>query len=399
MVMPMQLQGFRVPTGSVYRREGRRRPMWYARYWLPDGREVRKKIGPAWTGRGRPAAGYFTKRTAETWLNDVLDQARRGTLPGAVRTGATFADAADEYLRYISVDRGRKATTVEDYRSVIETHLLPAFGDMRVEDITAPMIERWLGGLQHQRSAKRRLSNRSRNKILVVLHGVFRRAARVWGLPLNPAAQVERHPQPASGDIDVFTPEEVYALAHAAVDDQDAAIFIVAAFTGLRMGELRALRWRDVDFVAHVVRVRASYAAGATTTPKSGKVRSVPLVDAAAEWLARLDRARPSPDDGALVFSEHEGGHLSDERLRWRYGKALGRARLRRLRFHDLRHTFGSLAISRADIVEVQAWMGHADVKTTMRYLHYRDRADAAARLNAAFQTGTNDRAIETAGL
>jgi integrase len=76
---------------------------------------------------------------------------------------------------------------------------------------------------------------------------------------------------------------------------------------------------------------------------------------------------------------------MSDDRLRWRYGKALERAGLRPLRFHDLRHTFGSLAISRADIVEVQAWMGHADVKTTMRYLHYRDRADAAARLNQAF--------------
>src|SRR5215207_2506647 len=60
----------------------------------------------------RPATGYFTKRTAEAWLGDVLDQARRGTLPGAIRTGATFADAAAEYLRYIEVDRGRKATTV-----------------------------------------------------------------------------------------------------------------------------------------------------------------------------------------------------------------------------------------------------------------------------------------------
>ena len=152
------------------------------------------------------------------------------------------------------------------------------------------------------------------------------------------------------------------------------------------MGELRALRWRDVDFAAHVVRVRASYANGATTTPKSGKVRSVPLVDAAAEWLARLDRARPVTRRRTRSSSRRlDGGHLSDDRLRWRYGKALERAGLRPLRFHDLRHTFGSLAISRADIVEVQAWMGHADVKTTMRYLHYRDRADAAARLNAAF--------------
>jgi integrase len=130
--------------------------------------------------------------------------------------------------------------------------------------------------------------------------------------------------------------------------------------------------------------VWASYAEGVATTPKSGKVRSVPLVDAAAEWLARLEQHRGSRHEQALVFSEADGTHLSDGRLRWRYGKALERAGLRPLRFHDLRHTFGSLAISRADIVEVQAWMGHADVKTTMRYLHYRDRADAAARLNAA---------------
>jgi integrase len=213
----------------------------------------------------------------------------------------------------------------------------------------------------------------------------------VWGLPLNPAAQVERHPQIASGDIDVFTTEDVYALARSADNEEDAAVFIVAAFTGLRMGELRALRWRDVDFAAHVVRVRGSYANGVTTTPKSGKVRSVPLVDAAAEWLARLDRRRPSHDDERLVFVEPDGSHISDGRLRWRYGKALERAGLRPLRFHDLRHTFGSLAISRADIVEVQEWMGHADVKTTMRYLHYRDRADAAARLNDAFATSSDD--------
>jgi hypothetical protein len=82
----MQVQGFRVPTGNVPRVDGKRRPVWYARYRLSDGREVRKKIGPAWTGRGRPAAGYFTKRTAEALLTEILDQARRGTLPGAVQT-------------------------------------------------------------------------------------------------------------------------------------------------------------------------------------------------------------------------------------------------------------------------------------------------------------------------
>ena len=84
---------------------------------VPNGRQVQKKIGAAWTERGRPPAGYFTKRLAEAWLRDVLDQARRGTLPGMVRTGATFADAAAEYLRDIEHDRGRKPSTVRGYRA------------------------------------------------------------------------------------------------------------------------------------------------------------------------------------------------------------------------------------------------------------------------------------------
>ena len=65
--------------------------MWRAKYRLPDGRQVKKTIGPAWTARGRPAAGYFTRRTAQAWLDNVLAQARAGTLPGKVRSGVTFS--------------------------------------------------------------------------------------------------------------------------------------------------------------------------------------------------------------------------------------------------------------------------------------------------------------------
>src|SRR5450432_4572749 len=88
------------PSGHVFRVERKRGPVWCAKYRLPDGRQVQRKLGPAWTGRGRPAAGHFTKRLAEDWLRDTLDEARRGTLPGAARTGATFTDAAAEWLRY-----------------------------------------------------------------------------------------------------------------------------------------------------------------------------------------------------------------------------------------------------------------------------------------------------------
>jgi integrase len=177
----------------------------------------------------------------------------------------------------------------------------------------------------------------------------------------------------------------------AAESERDAAIFLTAGFTGLRMGELRALRWRDVDFPRSVIRVRASYAAGEVSVPKSGKVRSVPMVPEVAAQLARLSERPQLAGEEDLVFAEPHGDWLDDDRLRVRYDRTIRTAGMRRLRFHDLRHTFGSLAITRADIVEVQAWMGHADIQTTMRYLHYRDRGQAAERLAEAFQVQAVD--------
>jgi integrase len=87
-----------------------------------------------------------------------------------------------------------------------------------------------------------------------------------------------------------------------------------------------------------------------------------------------------------LVFVSREGTHVDGSALRRRYLATLEAAGLRQLRFHDLRHTFGSLAINVASIVRVQAWIGHADIKTTMRYLHHKSRADAARVLSAAFR-------------
>ncbi len=99
------------PTGHVFRRDGKRGGVWYVKYRVPDGRQVQRRLGPAWSGRGRPPVGYFTKRLAEDWLRETLDQARRGELPGMVQAGATVADAAAEFLRYIELDRERKPST------------------------------------------------------------------------------------------------------------------------------------------------------------------------------------------------------------------------------------------------------------------------------------------------
>jgi integrase len=244
----------------------------------------------------------------------VLDEARRGTLPGLVQTGATFADAAAEFLRYVEHDRAIKPSTLTDYRSIVSAHLIPAFGAMHVEEVTPEKIERWRAAVSSADGSP--LSNRTKNKLLVLLHGVFRRAQKVYGLPRNPVAGIERHPQRSSGDIEVFGVEEVHALARAAASDQDAAIYRTAAFTGLPRGELVALRWRDVDFAASAIRVRSSYAGGALTTPKSGRVRSVPMAPDVAETLARLgERGRTTSGDD-LVFPGDAGGYLDASALR-----------------------------------------------------------------------------------
>ena len=216
-------------------------------------------------------------------------------------------------------------------------------------------------------------------------HARHLRARKAYGLHLNPAAEVEQIKHTYDGSVDFYSPDEVWALVRAADSEQDAAIYLTAAFAGLRRGELVALRVRDVDFGNRVLRVEGSYSLGVLKAPKSGKVRSVPMAVEVEKALARLlvERGNPRPDD--LVFPGEGGGYLDASALRRRYTRAQTKARLRGIRFHDLRHTFGSLAINRVSLVDVQAWMGHADIKTTMRYLHHKSRAADAELLDGAF--------------
>jgi len=380
----------RPPTGHVFRVERARGPAWYAKYRLPDGRQVQKKLGPAWSGRGRPAAGYFTKRLAEDWLRATLDEARRGVLPGMVATGATVSDAAAEWLRYVEHDRACKPSTIADYRHTVD-RLMRDLGALRLEDVTPELLERW--------KSTQTVSNRTVAKYLVILHGIFKRAMKVWGLPRNPAADVERPRFRISDDLDAFSPEEVWALSRAAASEQDSTLFLTAAFTGLRMGELLALEWRDVDFSGEAIRVRRSYNAhGGLGSPKSGKVRSVPMVADVARALALLADRENFVSDEDLVFPGELGRFMDASSLRVRYKAALERAGLRPLRFHDLRHTFGTLAVRRAEVPAVQAWMGHSDIQTTMRYVHHRDRGGEARLLAEAFQVSTISDLAEPAG-
>jgi len=341
---PRHLQARDPYEGHRTRQPSKRQrgPVYYLRYRLADGRHVQKLLGPAWTERSRPPTGYYTKRTAEEALQQVLADARRGTLPGSQpRSGRTFGDACADWLRYVEHDKQRAPSTLSDYRNVVNASLLPEFGrDTPLEQITTERIEAYRERLLDEG----RLRRRSIQKLLVLLYGILKRAKRRGWIPSNPAEDVERVTVKRSGDFNVLTPVEVGAVARAAESEQDAAIYRVAAFTGLRLGELRSLRWRDLDFAKQTVLVRGSYTHGRPGPPKSGKVRSVPLIDQAARDLDALSRREQftGPDD--LVFCTELGGHINDDRLRERFYSALAGAGLGDKRAATIRWSFTTFA-------------------------------------------------------
>jgi integrase len=219
-----------------------------------------------------------------------------------VRTGATLSEAAAEWLGYCEHERACKPSTLTEYRHTADS-IVRGLGDLPLEDVRPELIERWKATLPG--------SNRTVAKYLVNLHGIFRRPMKVWGVPRNPVAEVERPRYRISDDIDAFSPEEVLALVRAAASARDAAMYMTAAFTGLRLGELLALQWRDVDFAGEVVRVRRSYNVdGGLGTPKSGKVRSVPMVPAVAQVLASLADRGDVTGEEDLVFAGEFGSFL-----------------------------------------------------------------------------------------
>jgi integrase len=350
----------------------RRRGNSWVVHFRVNGKQVWKSFADREHGGEKGA-----REAAQLYLERARVQVRERTFRAPVN--ATMSEALDEWLRFVEQERQVKPSTLREYRSVVETHLRPAFGSIRVHDLATETIDAWRRRLLLQNG----LSPRTVNKLRMNLHGVMERARKRYGLGANPVADVEPIGERRTGALDFYSPEEVMALVRAAASERDAALFLSAAFTGLRRGELVALRWRDVDFAGEAIRVRASFTHGSLTSPKSGKVRTVPMVPQVAQTLARL-HANPSGDE--LVFPGERGKYLDASALRRRFDAALKRAELRPLRFHDLRHVFGSLAIDRASIVEVQEWMGHADIETTRRYLHFKSRSDAAALLAEAFE-------------
>jgi integrase len=241
-----------------------------------------------------------------------------------------------------------------------------------------------------------KLSRRSVQKLMVMLYGILDVAYKRRWIEANPAKDADRIQIKPSGDFRVLDPNEVALLIAKAADEQDAALYMVAAFTGLRLSELLALRWSDIDFANRILHVRRATVRGREKAPKSGKVRSLPLSAKAAVALDGLSKRQHFTGEDDRVFVNATGDVVGQDLLRRRFSKALKDAKLKPMRLHDLRHSFGTIAVRIYPLTDVQAYMGRADIQTTMLYVHHTPQHDAADKFDSYLATSEE---LATSGL
>ena len=243
-----------------------------------------------------------------------------------------------------------------------------------MDAITPLMVERYIDTKLRQGRSRKTIRNH-----LALLHGIFRYAVRHGWAHSNPTDAVEK-PRGGGTDPDIryLDEAELEALLRAVPRDalgvSQRVLYLTAAMTGLRRGELLALRWLDIDWTAGVIRVRRSYTRGEFGTPKSRRSsRAVPMADRLAGELDRHYKRSQFQADDDLVFCHPELGTVLDpSKLRKRFVDAAARAGLRPVRFHDLRHTFGThMAAAGAPLRAIQEWMGHRSSQTTEIYADY----------------------------
>lgn len=368
-------------TGSLTIREGKRGQTWYGQWWS-NGGKVSRAIGPV---RKPGSKDGLTEKMAETELRRLMQTVERKADP---RKAMTFA-AADELYRKHLERAGRKRATLTAIESCFRVWVIPFWGSKPIAEVTYHDVERLISTMERKGLAPKSIHNYVGTMSGLFNYGLDPR--RAW-VTTNPCADVELPAVQASEEIRFLTVEEVDALIRAVPEgpyaDLDRVLYRVAAMSGLRQGELIALRWMDVDWVASKIRVRQNYVLGEFVAPKSKRsTRSVPLANAAARALAAFQPLEAGDED--LVFADplHDLP-LSKRSILIRFRKALQRAGLDTThRFHDLRHTFGTrVAASGTSIRVLQEWMGHRDMQTTLRYADYAPSEHEADMIDAAFR-------------
>ncbi len=408
-------------------------PTYRAKWRDSTGKQCAPTIGRAWLVRdgdewkprpGRVKPGYFDKARAYVRMAELIAERERklngDLLEPPEPLPVLIEELADAYLDYLSKGGRAKPSTLRDHRSALavpdkcklgaeerRARIMRQFGGREATSITTAEFATFLDALVVEGLAPRTV-----NKYREILHAMYEFAKRpgTFGLTVNPVTETEKQRIDGFRRVETFSLDELEAIAEAAQQGlhhdrpkgnfgpavlrewqrcnvQDAAIFLFAAFTGLRRGELLALRWRNIDLSARLLVVDAAVSAGEISTTKSRRIRTVPLTEAACKQLETVaNRGRWCGHDD-FVFCGGTGEFMDGTMLSKRFRRTQQEANVRVRRFHDLRHTFGTTAVRGFDLPKVKEWMGHANLTTTQRYLHSRPRRDDANKLAEAFES------------
>jgi integrase len=373
-------------TGSLYVRiDAAGREAWYGK-WRQNGRQVKRALG---LKRAAGSREGLTRSQAEKELRTKMGQVSGKAAPGEV---LTVEEVSTRYLTHAE-RRGRKLSTRANIESETRVHLVPFFRERSLGAIKSADILDLVSALE-----EKDLKPKSIRNIVATLSALFnfaRAPQRRWATE-NPCEGVELPAVPETTEIRFLTLEEVdAAIANVPTGmykSIDRALVLTAAMTGLRKGELLALRWRDVDWTAARIRVRQNWVRGEFGTPKSKRsTRSVPMADEVGGELERLFKVSRFQGDGDLVFTL-TGEPLPKANVTRRFRKALKAAGLDDShRFHDLRHTFGTrMAGAGVPMRTLQEWLGHRDLATTQIYADYSPSGAEGELIARAFARGTN---------
>jgi integrase len=326
------------------------------------------------------SVGRVTRRRAEEILRDTMREIDIGEYIDPPKI--TFQEFA---ARWLELDgRPKKWSTYLTYKAKVNHLFTPALGDLPLDRISVERLDR----LRAEWLAAGRSPTHVGNAI-TVLKRLFRMAVKWQYLKRSPAADLEK-PRPARRALTLLEPEQLNRLLDTLQTpgfDPDGYVVVLAmVFTGLRIGELMALEWGDVDLDRRQLTVRRIWSANRITPPKTpGSCRVADL----PPRLVDLLRARQLTATDRRVFPGKRGGYFKPKAfIRQVLDPALARAGLPRLGFRALRHHYASLLIAQGvDAKYIAETMGHSSIRMTFDvygHLFARTRQQASVRLEAA---------------
>ena len=331
-------------------------------------------------GRQRSAGTYSSRRAAERAAHREEAKVRDGAWHDHSRGQVTFA----EYVETVWLpSKHVETSTLAAYRSYLDKHFIPTFGRRPMGKILPTEIQRWV-----TTATQNGLSAASVRKYHTMLHSVFERALRDRVVTFNPCAHTEL-PKVVKKKARTLTHEEYVAIL-TSLPAQHRLMVETAINTGLRWGELIALKPRHLDLIKHTLTVEETVVevsiknspTGARMItkpyPKDNEARTMglpaDLVDQLADWITAR---RLNPDD--LLFATRDGTPISRNTFRtrvWRPAVVASGIDFD-VRVHDLRHAHASwLLAGGSDLKSVMDRMGHAQITTTQKYLHALPDAD-----------------------